>query len=72
MDSYEFNSFDSYDIEYDRGSYDDSDDEAVDDIPSPEEVAAFSMWSASRVSSVSLRQSWLPSPRPPRLTCPFR
>ena len=41
MDSYEFNSFDSYDIEYDRGSYDDSDDEAVDDIPSPEEVAAF-------------------------------
>ena len=41
MDSYDFDSFDSYDTEYDRGGYDDSDDEAVDDVPSPEEVAAF-------------------------------
>ena len=41
MDSYDFDSYDSYDIEYDRGGYDDSDDEAVDDIPTPEEVAAF-------------------------------
>jgi hypothetical protein len=41
MDSYDFDSFDSYDIEYDRGGYDDSDDCVAEDNPSPEEVSAF-------------------------------
>lgn len=50
MDSYDFDSFDSYDTEYDRGGYDDSDDEAVDDIPTPEEVAAF--WAEVRPHEV--------------------
>jgi hypothetical protein len=38
----EFDSYDQFDIEYDRGGYDDSEDrEVVEDHPTPEEVAAF-------------------------------
>jgi len=51
MDSYEFDSFDSYDIEYDRGGYDDSDDGVIEDTPTPEEVAAF--WAEVRPHEVA-------------------
>ena len=37
----EFDSYDQFDIEYDRGGYDDSEDrEVVEDHPTPEEVEA--------------------------------
>lgn len=43
----EFDSYDQFDIEYDRGGYDDSEDrEIVEDRPSPAEVEAF--WTAVR------------------------
>jgi len=50
MDSYDLDSFDSYDTEYDRRGYDDSDDCVVEDAPSPEEVAAF--WAEVRPHEV--------------------
>jgi len=37
----EFDSYDQFDIEFDRGGYDDYDREIVEDHPSPEEVEAF-------------------------------
>ena len=41
----EFDGFDQFDNEYDRGGHDDSEDrEVVEDNPSPEEVSEFWAW----------------------------
>ena len=47
----EFDSYDQFDIEYDRGGYDDSEDrEIVEDHPCAAEVDAF--WTAVRPHDV--------------------